>query len=163
MGEFKVIETQEELNAVIADRLAKERSRVEAKYSGYDEYKEKAGKYDELAEKDYESQIQTLTNDLTKAREKLTEKETAYAELETRAKTAEIAQLKTKVALESGIPIELANRLSGDTEDELKADAETWKQFLPKSRMPGKSSESGSPNTERDAMLKGVLDKLRKD
>ena len=163
MGEFKPIETQEQLNAVIADRLEKERQRVEAKYPGYDEYKDKAGKYDELAGKDYEKQIKTLTDDLTKARDELAEKAEKFSELEGRATAAELKNLKTRVALTNGIPVELAERLAGSNEEELTADAETWKKFMPKGHMPGKSSEAGAPSNDRDAMLKSVLEKLRKE
>lgn len=163
MGEFKPIETQEQLNAVISDRLEKERQRVEAKYSGYEEYKEKAGKYDELAGKDYEKQIETLTADLTKTRDELAKKTEKFTELEGRATAAELKNLKTRVALTNGIPVELAERLAGSNEEELTADAETWKKFIPKSHLPGKSSETGAPTNDRDAMLKGVLANLKKE
>lgn len=37
---------------------------------------------------------------------------------------------RVKVAMENGIPYELAGKLSGETEDEMKKDAEAFSKFL---------------------------------
>lgn len=37
---------------------------------------------------------------------------------------------RVKVAMENGIPYELAGKLSGETEDEIKKDAEAFSKFL---------------------------------
>ncbi len=50
--------------------------------------------------------------------------------------------MKTRVALQSGLPLEFANRLRGDDEDSLKRDAETLAGYMqPKSAAPLKSTE----------------------
>jgi len=41
MGEFKVINTQEELDSVIKDRIERERKSISEKYSDYEELKKK--------------------------------------------------------------------------------------------------------------------------
>jgi DNA repair exonuclease SbcCD nuclease subunit len=40
--------------------------------------------------------------------------------------------LKTRIAMEHKIPFELAGRLSGETEEEIKADAESLSEFIAK-------------------------------
>ena len=50
--------------------------------------------------------------------------------------------MKTRVALQSGLPLEFANRLRGEDEDSLKRDAETLAGYMqPKSAAPLKSTE----------------------
>ena len=75
--------TQDELNAIVADRLAREK----AKYEGFDELKAKAEKYDELEEAN--------KSELQKASERVASLE---AELESVRKTEEVRAIRDKVA-----------------------------------------------------------------
>lgn len=52
-------------------------------------------------------------------------------EYETKLAQAERAALVRKVADEAGLPAQLAIRLQGDTEDELRADAEKLRELIP--------------------------------
>ena len=91
--------TQTELDAIVRDRLQRERS----KYADYEAYKEKAEKYD-AAEEAQKSELQ-----------KATEKASALeAELNTLRKAAEVRTIRDKVANETGVP---ASLLTGDTEE----------------------------------------------
>ena len=120
--EFKAIETQEALDAIIRNRLERNTksvtesvtAEITKKYEGYlspDDAKKSA------------DQISALT-------EKLKESETKIAELTAKNSAYEIASVKTKIAQEAGLPIELAERLSGSTEEELKKDAETLAKLV---------------------------------
>lgn len=127
MSEFKAITTQEEFDAAITARLTRERETVAKKYEGYtspeDLQKIKA---------DYEKQI----GELTKAAE--TAKTTHAAELAERDRTIakyETDSVKTRIAHEIGLPYELAARLTGETEDDIRQDAETIKGLM--STTPG--------------------------
>ena len=106
--------TQSELNAIIGDRLAQERK----KYADYEELKGKAEKYDaaEEASKTELQKEQERSADLQKQLEAL---QRANAE----------RQLKEKVSKETGVPVEL---LRGDSEEDLKAQAEAIMQFANK-------------------------------
>ena len=103
--------TQDELNAIVADRLAREK----AKYEGFDELKAKAEKYDELEEAN--------KSELQKASERVASLE---AELESVRKTEEVRAIRDKVATETGIP---ANLLTGDTEEACTAQANAIKEY----------------------------------
>lgn len=128
MSEFKEIKTQEEFDAAIGARLERERNSIEKKYAGYTELKEKAEKYDSLLKEEgkYKETIEKLTSDLGEATEKLK----AVDELTARAESAEKALLKAKVANECKLPYELASRINGDNEEDMKKDAEMLAGFM---------------------------------
>ena len=120
--EFKAIETQEALDAIIKGRLERNTrsvtdsvtAEITKKFEGYispDDAKKSA------------DQITALT-------EKLKESETRIAELTAKNSAYEISSVKMRIAQESGLPIELAERLSGSTEEELKKDAETLAKLV---------------------------------
>ena len=141
---FKPIETQEDLDIIIGERLKREREANEKKYAGFDEAKEKAAKYDKLIAQDFEGQLQKLNEELSKEREKNAGHDQAVADLTARANKAEVSLLKAKIAHEAGLPYELANRLNGNNEEELLADAKTLTGFLkPNNAPPLRTTEPG--------------------
>ena len=112
MTEFKVIETQEQLNAIIKARLDRE--------------KEKYAEYDQLAEK-----IKKLETENTSLKQTITDKETSesttasrIADLEKDVTTWKQKSLKQQIAMKNGLPFDLADRLQGDSEESLNEDAE---------------------------------------
>ncbi|MEZ7748791.1 hypothetical protein O3777_03510 [Gemella sanguinis] len=112
MTEFKVIETQEQLDAIIKSRLDREK----AKYSDYDT----------LAEK-----IKNLETENTNLKQTITEKETSESmnltritDLEKDVTSWKQKSLKQQIAMKNGLPFDLADRLQGDTEESLNEDAE---------------------------------------
>ena len=122
MPEFTPINTQEEFDAAIKDRIARERATLMKKYGDYDEIKasltslqeEKAG-FEKTA-KENADKITSLTDQLNAATGKV--------------KAFEIDALKMKAATAAGIPVEFRNRLSGETEEEITKDAETFAKFF---------------------------------
>lgn len=127
---FKIIETQEELDNIIGERLKREREATEKKYAGFDEAKEKAGKYDKLIAQDFEGQIRKLNDELKTEREKNAGHDQTVSEITARAEKAEKALLKVETAHKAGLPYELAARLNGDTEEELLADAKSLSSYV---------------------------------
>ena len=112
MTEFKAIETQEQLNAIIKARLDRE--------------KEKYADYDTLSEK-----IKNLETENTKLKQTITDKETSesttaskIADLEKDVATWKQKSLKQQIAMKNGLPFDLADRLQGDSEESLNEDAE---------------------------------------
>lgn len=132
MGDFKVIETQEEFDKAIQSRL-KQKDRELA-----DKYKDYLSPDDVTALKaDYDKQLQEAnklveeTNKLVEeANKKLSTFDDTVSNLTQRAESAENKLLKNKVAYENKLPIELSDRLIGSTEEELKADAEKLSGIL---------------------------------
>ena len=151
---FKPIETQEDLDIIIGERLKREREANEKKYAGFDEAKEKAAKYDELKAKNFEEQIAKLNEALKAERDKHSDTDKTIADLTARATSAEKRNLKAKVAHAMGLPYELAERLAGETEEELMADAKTLTGFVkPQNAPPLRTTETGvQPNSTKAAL-----------
>lgn len=151
---FKPIETQEELNNLIASRLER------AKESVKKEYEEKYKDYDA-----YKSQIEALNNDknsLETQLNELNEKMSTFDALDAKTKKLEAENLKIKIALSEGIPFEMAGRLAGETEEEIKRDAKAMANFISVSKpMPIKSTEQKQREVGEEAYRK-LAEGLRK-
>lgn len=133
MAEFTPINTQEEFDAAIGERLKRERKSVAAQYADYDDLKRKAT--------DYETQI----SDLVKERDNL-----ALA-----VKGHETNSVKMRIAHETGIPYEMAMRLSGETEKDIRADAEAMAKYIQKPKPePMRSTEPAGAGNNREALRK---------
>lgn len=151
--EFKVIETQEDFDKAIQKRLAqKDREQAE-------KYKEYLSPDDVISMKsEFEKQLKELNDKLTQANEKIAGNDQVVSELTNRATTAESDLLKSRIAHESGVPFELANRLVGSNEEELKADAERFASYLaPKSAPP---LHTADPATNKSGDMAAMLNQI---
>lgn len=137
MSEFKVIETQEAFDSAIKERLAREKSKVEEKYKDYDEIKEKCTSY--------EKQI----NDLNDAVATATADRDKYS---AQVKSLETEKLKVEIARKVGLPYEMANRISGDDEKSMTADAETMKGYFTAHKAEAPLGGSGEPHPTGNSM-----------
>lgn len=105
--------TQDELDRILKDRLAKERK----KYEGYSDLQKKAEEYDKL--------VEAQKTEEQKLRERL-------EALEAENQKLELMRLQRQAADKHGLPPEFATRLQGKTLEELEADAELVAKLLPK-------------------------------
>jgi hypothetical protein len=136
--EFKIIETQEDFDKAIQKRLARAEREAAEKFQEY-----LAPDQVEKLKKEYEEKLKKAEEDLNAAKEKMASHDQIVADLTTRATTAEDKLLKGRIANDAGIPYELAGRLVGNNEEELKKDAEQLASYLaPKSAPPLKTSET---------------------
>lgn len=111
-SQFAPITSQEELDRIIGNRLARERE----KFADYGELKEQAGKLAE-AQEAHKAELEAKQAELEEANNKIKGFEA----------DKEAAETRDRVAREFGIP---ANVLRGSTEEELTAHAEGLKEFL---------------------------------
>lgn len=151
MTEFKVIETQEQLNAIIKARLDRE--------------KEKYADYDQLAEK-----IKKLEMENTSLKQTITDKETSesttaskIADLEKDVTTWKQKSLKQQIALKKGLPFDLADRLQGDSEESLNEDAERLASLVnvKKYTQPLADKEPNFESKGTDAAWREVVKNLK--
>lgn len=151
MSEFKAIETQEALDAIIKERIER------VKKSAADEAAKKyEGWVSPEDAKKTADQIAALTA-------KVGESETQIADLKAKNSAYEIASVKTKIAHEIGLPYELAQRLSGANEDEIRKDAETLSKFAAHHQAtPDFSGETPEKDT-KNAALREVLRSLNNE
>ena len=151
----KPITTQEELDAIIGDRLARKDEQVKKQYGDYDDLKKK------VAEQD--TAIADYVKKLEEASKKAASHDKTVAELTEKVKSYEIGSVKTKIAHEHKIPYELAGRLSGETEDEIRADAANLAKLLSGSReTPPLADPEGGKSSGSDAGIKSLLSSLTK-
>ncbi|MCT1181745.1 DUF4355 domain-containing protein [Lactococcus lactis] len=118
MSENNLPKTQEELNQIIETRLARQKETIEANFADYDELKTK---------------IAALEADNTAYQAAVEESkswEQEKADYEKQISGYKITQLKQSIAIKAGLPLDLADRLSGDDEESLKADAERFSGFI---------------------------------
>jgi hypothetical protein len=147
MEKFTPITTQEQFDAAIEERLKREREAISKKYGDYDDLKTKVS--------DYETQIGDLTRTIEENEGKCAGYDKTLADMEAKLKGYEIGSVKTRIALESGLPYAMAARLSGETEAEIQKDAKTLVQLM-ESRSPKapplRSNEQTPGDTKRDAL-----------
>ena len=148
MPEFKPIETQEALDAVIKDRIDR------AKKSAADEA---AKKYEGYLSPD---DVKKHTDQIASLTEKLRESETKIADLTAKTSAYEIASVKTKVAHEVGLPYELADRLSGTTEEEIRKDADALAKFAVHPQATPDFSPETPPGAATDAAYRALAHDL---
>lgn len=150
MAEFKPITTQEELDAIIIERINREKETQSKKYADYDEIKSKNL---ELAQ-----QLETVNQTLKQLSEEKTGYTSSIEELNSKVKFYETDKLKTKIALEYGLPYHLASRLVGDDEAALSSDAKQLAELV-SSKQPLPPLKDNERNSNTDG-YKNLLEKL---
>lgn len=161
MSEFTPIMTQEDFDKAIQKRLAqKEREMTEQ----FKEYMSPDAVKDLKA--DFDRKVKEANEAVKVVEEKLKAKDQTVSDLTKRAEDAEGRLLKNKIAYENKLPLELAGRLIGSTEEELKADAESLASLMKPSAAPplriGEVRGSGTANTNAavDAGMMQLLGQL---
>ena len=155
MSDFKVIESQEEFDTRIKDRIER------AKEKAIEDYKTEIKKTID----DLKSENSSLKNEVAGYKESLEEvkgKDETIKGLNEKITAFERAEVKRNIALEYGLPLKLAEKISGDDQDSMKKDAEVMAKFFSDSKKsyepPLKSYENKID--EKDQALKKLLDGL---
>lgn len=148
MSEFTPITTQEEFNEAIKSRLAREKE----KYGDYDQVKARV----EALEK--ENGVLKSAAEANKT--SVADYNKQIADLQGQVKSFESKDLRLRVAVASGLPIELADRLAGDDEEAIKADAERLVSFI-KPTEPTPPMKSTEPNVDTNGEGVGYKKLLR--
>ena len=114
---------------------------------------------------DLKKEKANLESQLSDLKDTLDTKETELSGVEDIKKELEkykLKNMKTSIAVEAGIPLELAGRLSGETEEEIKADAENLAGLVnTKQTLPMRTTEPPKVD-DKDAGLKKMLENMNK-
>lgn len=147
---FKAIETQEELDRIIKERLNRERETTQKKYEGW------------VSPEDHQKAIAGANkafDDYKKAHES---DEQTIADLTAKNKAYETDSLKIRIAHEVGLSYEWVNRISGEDEKSIRADAEALKKLVGSGTpISTKSTESGEGADSKTAGLRSVLNGIK--
>lgn len=150
--EFKAITTQEELDSVIKDRLARQKETIESQYQDYEEIKKR--------NEELETEVGVLNTTIKETNEKYAGYDTELSGLNAKVAEYETANMKTRIALKYGIPFDLAGRLVGNDEASITADAEKL-AILVKQKDPVPPLKNIEPQVnEKDVAYKSLLENL---
>lgn len=156
MSEFTPIETQEDFDKAIKARLAQKDRELSERYKDYLSPDKAAA-----IKADYEQQIEEAKKSLKDAQDKLSNYDSTVSELTKRAESAELSLTKSKVAYEHKLPLELASRLIGTTEEELNKDAESLSGLIkPNSAPPQYTTKNNNPSGSNDGGMAAVLQQV---
>lgn len=146
---FKPIETQEELDNIIKDRLARQ--------------KEKFADYDQLQSRvlELEKENVTLKSASEASKTSAADFQKQISDLQGQVQAYENKELRMRVAVSHGLPIELAERLTGNDESTIAADAERLASFLkPTEPVPPMKSTEPIFDTDKESAWRQVVKDL---
>lgn len=154
----KPITTQEELDAVIKDRITRAEAKVEAKYK--EQYKD----YDTI-KADY-ARIKGEHDTISTAHAK------EVADLNNKINALTIDKLRADKAREYGIPYDFQDRLKGTTAEEIEADAKALAPMFAKGAFQNQQSPAfrandpkpgGKDDAVDQALRTWISDNLKKE
>lgn len=149
MSEFKTIETQEQFDAAIGDRLKRERETVKKEFEGFLSPEDVAKQYEGWLSPEKEKEKY----------EKYLSPEEA-AKKDAKIKGYETNSVKMRIAHEMGLPYEAVDFLKGDDEESIKKSAESLKGLVGTNNAPPLASHENNNNSV-EAGLKNVLKDLK--
>ena len=155
-NEFQPITSQEQLNAVISDRITRAKESEAKKFEGY-------VSADELAtiKSGYEKTIAELTKGNEDFTNTLSLKQKELDDLTAKVTKYESDAVKIRIADEVGLPHEVIDRLRGTTEEEIKADAESLLPLFKHVTMPPKATDDGTGAIKLDTVKAGLLSMVK--
>jgi hypothetical protein len=158
MGEFKPIETQEQLDALIGERLKREKETLGKKYEGYISPEDF-----EVKSREYGDKIDSLTKQLNEANGEIITHKGELEKKDAIIKGYESHSVKTRIAQETGLPLSAVDFLTGDDEKSIKTSAEALKGIIAGSKQaPPLADTDGNSGNGSDAALRSTLKSLTK-
>ena len=147
MADFTPITTQEQFDSAIGERLKRERETLAKKYADYDDLKKRA-----QAQAD---QIDQLTRAAQENAKKYAGYDDQQAQMQAKIREYETASVKTRVAMECGLPYAMSARLAGETEEEIRRDAQALAKLMGTSGHsdpPRRTNEPDGTGAKRNAL-----------
>lgn len=149
MADFKVINTQEEFDTAIKERLERQDKKTREEFKGWtspDDLKA-------LNEK-HQSELKTLTEAHQKELEKYAGYDERVAAYESKIKGLEVSALKTRIASEKKLPFDAIEFLQGDDEKSITESADRLSKLSATSHTQGyvRSTEQPEGDTKAQAL-----------
>lgn len=150
MADFKVIETQEQLDEVLKDRLKRERESIRKEFEGYLSPEDVAERYKgHLSPEDVQAKYKGYLSPEDAAK------------LNSKIKGYETDSVKTRIAHESGLGYDAVKFLRGEDEKSIKESADALKGLFNAQNAAPLANPEGHPGSEKDAALRNTLKGLR--
>ena len=160
--EFQEIKTQDELDRIVLERLKREKETNSKKYEGWISPEDQA-KATEKATASMQKQIDDLTKASADEAKKYAGYDKELADRDAKIKAYETDSVKTRIALKTGLPYEMASRLRGDSEKDIQSDADALKAVMGSSKPIAplaNAGDQGSGNSS-NAALTDMLRKMK--
>jgi hypothetical protein len=153
MSEFTPINSQEEFDKAISERLRRERE----KYDGWvspDQIKSGYMAIDAVNQlkSDYEKKIEELNGSADESAKKYADFDQQLAERDAKIKSFETASIKTRVAFELGLPYGSADFLKGEDEETIKQSAVALKKLQTPMNAPVAPTFKDSASNDTDGV-----------
>lgn len=139
-NEFKPIETQEQLNSIVKNRVERER----------DKFTEELNQL-KAENNDLKKQVNDLTDTVNQSNTTIDDMKSQLKEKDDKIQGFTIDQMKSDLAFEYGIPRNLSKRLQGGSYEEIEADAKEMAKTFENMR-PDPPTRSNEPTD----MLSGL-------
>ena len=117
--EFKVIESQEQLDGIIQERLNRAEKQYAKQFEGWTSPEDV-----KTLKESHKSEIEKLNAKFAEQLEKYKDVDTQIAEKDAKIHAYEISSVKSNVAHEIGLPFEAIEFLQGDNEKEIRENAD---------------------------------------
>lgn len=153
MSEFKVIESQEELDAIIKPRV--ERAIKKAKEEAKEEYESSLKSLS-----DENSNLKNEVGQYKKNLEGMKEKDEQITGLNKTIESYKREDLKRKIAVDCGLPFNLSNRIQGEDEESMRKDAESLSNFIKNSNPSVVPLKNVNEIKDDDSGLRSLLNSL---
>lgn len=158
MSEFTTITSQEQLDAVIGDRLKRREEKWQKKFEGYVSPDEVAARTADL-----ERQLNDATNALDGINKKVATHEKEIAERDNKIRGYEISALKHKVANENGLSFDAVDFIQGDDEESIRASAEKFKSLVGRGHSTPEFKNEPDVSNSSNASIKKLAQSLAKN
>lgn len=170
MSEFKVIESQEQLDAVIKDRIDRLNKKHETEIAEMTSYKTKNEELEkqiaELNQKysDYDAKSKEYDEQIASFKAENDKLSGLLAEKDKTIKTYELDKQKLNIAAEFNIPSNAINFLQGDSEESIRESAKQLKSVIgikePKIVVPVGESTGDSKDNAIHSAIKSMVSEL---
>lgn len=120
--EFQAITTQAEFDAMIGERLNRQKETYEEKLKGLESLQTELTNLKE--------ELQAKNQLIEESKNTVATKEQEFNDLNTQLESLKLEKLKQSIAIKNGLPFELAARLQGDDEETILEDAKSLQGFI---------------------------------
>lgn len=157
MSEFVAITSQEQLDAVIGDRLKRSEEKWAKKFEGYLSPDEVSAKTTEL-----EKQLNDANIALDGISKKVASHEKDIAEKDSKIKGYEISAMKHKIAHENGLSFDAVDFIQGEDEESIRASADKFKSLMGKTHSTPEFSNEPDVSNSSNTSIKKLAQSLSK-
>lgn len=146
---FKAIETQEQFDAIIKERLSRAENKVREEFKGWtspDALKEIQAKHAD--------EIKTIKDAHLKEMEKYSGYDEKFEEQKKQIHTLEVTNLKNRIVSEKNLPLSAVEFLSGESEEEISESADRLSKLSQMSHFSGftRSTEESATDSRDEAL-----------